>query len=254
MVAHEKNIPDVDGWFQQQHEEGQLYSALTRSGKTPSASIWKLARLQGAPYFYDDLAAALAKPKSAIRLPTTPGAPDFAWADEENMTVAAKHGDELFFTNMVWRWSGAINKSAMVFLVSPSKAVRAEIQLDDIRFVDSGKYETNDGKVDSFSNKNPPDNKLYPNAESLVKYPIAVRPDLKEVPERNMDGGRGTGYTLRFGPWLVGMNGRYTMGPYTMKLPPSFKSGRDLISGKVLRAPVVLPAGTTAVFYEGQPK
>jgi len=169
------------------------------------------------------------------------------------MVVAAKHGDDLFFTNMVWRGNTSINKAAVIFNITPTTASCAEVQLDDIRYVPTGKYETRDGSVDSFGNKNPPDNKLYPNAEVGMKYPIAIRPDLKEAPERNNDGGRGTGYTLCYGHWLVGMNSNYTTGDYRMKLPTGFTFGVDLVSGKTLAAPVVIPKGSTVVFYLPQP-
>jgi hypothetical protein len=45
------------------------------------------------------------------------------------------------------------------------------------------------------------------------------------------------------------MNGNYTTGDYTMKLPPGFTSGTDLVSGREIKAPVVIPKGTTVVFY-----
>jgi hypothetical protein len=256
IVAREK-APDLDGYFQEQLADGQLYAmAIDGASVTSSGGINlnRQAGVPGAPLLPDDLAAALAKPKSDIKLPTTIGAPDFAWGDEENMVVAAKHGDDLFFTNMVWRGNTSINKAATIFNITPTTASRAEVQLDDIRYVPTGKYETRDGSEDSFTNKNPPDNKLYPNAEQGNRYPIAVRPDLTDqVPEKNNDGGRGTGYTLCYGHWLVGMNGNYTTGDYTMKLPPGFTSGTDLVTGKEIKAPVVIPKGTTVVFYLPKP-
>lgn len=244
MAAHEQS-PVLDGWFQQQLADGQLYSLVKREGK----SGWP-----DAPYFPDDYAAMMLKPKSGVLMPTAIGAPDNAWGDEENMVVTAKHGEERFFANLAWRSTNAINGVAMVFMVTPQTAVRAEVKLDDVRFVDSGKVETRSDSVDSFDWLNPPDHALYPNAEAGNKYPIAVRPDLVgKVPERNNDGGRGTGYTLCFGHWLVGMNGNYTTGDYPMKLPAGFTSGTDLVSGKVMKAPVVIPKGTTVLFYLPQP-
>ena len=252
IVAHEE-APDLDGYFQEELADGQLYAmaingaSATNPGKN---DLSRQADAPGAPYVPDDVTAALAKPKSDIRLPEAIGAPDFAWGDEENMVVAAKHGEERFFTNMVWRGNVSINKSAVIFCLTPTTATRAEVQLDDIRYVPTGNYETKDGSVDSFANKNPPDNQLYPNAEIGNRYPIAVRPDLAgQPPAKNNDGGRGTGYTLCYGHWLVGMNGNYTTGDYTMKLPPSFTSGVDLVSGKEIKAPVIIPKGTTVVFY-----
>ena len=45
------------------------------------------------------------------------------------------------------------------------------------------------------------------------------------------------------------MNGTYTTGAYSMKLPSDFASATDLVSGKVMTAPVTLPPQTTVVFY-----
>jgi hypothetical protein len=257
IVAHE-NAPDLDGYFQEELSEGQLYAMAANgaSATNPGApAINRQAGSTDAPYLPDDMAAALAHPKSNIRLPEAVGAPDFAWGDEENMVVAAKHGEERFFTNMVWRGNTSINGTAMIFLVTPLIAVRAEVQLDDVRYVPTGQYETIDGAVDSFASKQPPDNKLYPNADMGAHFPIAVRPDLKDsgAPAKNNDGGRGTGYTLCYGNWLIGINGNYTTGDYTMKLPAGFTSGTDLVSGKGIKAPVVIPKGTTVVFYLSQP-
>jgi hypothetical protein len=244
VVAHE-SAADLAGWFQEEAADGQLYPIVQREGE--------MDRI-GAPYFPDDYVSAMAKAKSDVKLPQAPGAADFAWGDEENMVVAAKHGEERFFANMVWHDTIAINGTAMVFTVGPQIATRAEVQLDDIRYVPSGNYEVKDGLVDGFIPMNPPDNKAYPNVEIGNRYPIAVRPDLKNnVPKRNVDGGRGTGYTLGYGHWLIGMNGNYTTDDYTMKLPLGFVSGQDMVSGKEIKAPVVLSKGTTVVFYLPHP-
>jgi hypothetical protein len=253
FLVHE-NIPELAGWFRQQLDDGQLYAMIAGASSVADSDGNNIGRKAGqlhAPFFPDDFAAALKKANGAPGplMPTAPGAPDFAWGDEENMVVAAKHGEELFFTNMVWRGTTSINRVAMIFTLNPRTASRAEVQLDDIRYVATGAYETMDGSVDSFGNKNPPDNKTYPSAEQDNRYPIAIRPDLKTPPERNNDGGRGTGYTLCYGHWLVGMNGNYTTGDYTMKLPPGFTSGLDLVSGQTLTTPIVIPKGTTVVFY-----
>jgi len=250
IVAHE-DAADLAGWFQEELADGQLYAIAQHAQRVGAMDN------PGAPYFPDDLAAALAKVaklKSSIKLPEAPGSPDFAWSDEENMVVAAKHGEERFFANMVWRSNLSINRAAMVFMVTPQVATRAEVHLDDIRYVPTGRYETKDDSVDEFTHFNPPDHKLYPNAEMGNRYPIAVRPDLVgHVPAQNVDGGRGTGYTLCYGHWLVGMNGNYTTGDYAMKLPPGFTSGIDLVSGKEIKAPVIIPKGTTVVFYLPEP-
>jgi hypothetical protein len=184
IVAHE-NAPDLDGYFQEELAEGQLYAMAINGASATNAGTPDLGRqagAPGAPYLPDDMAAALAKPKSSTRLPEAIGAADFAWGDEENMVVAAKHGEDRFFTNMVWRGNTSITGTAMVFTISPQIASRAEIKVDDLRYISTGQYETKDGSVDSFGNKQPPDNKLYPNAEQVSATRSPCGPTWSEIP------------------------------------------------------------------------
>jgi hypothetical protein len=47
----------------------------------------------------------------------------------------------------------------------------------------------------------------------------------------------------------MNMDARYNKQDYRVKTPADFLSGVDLVSGKTLKAPVVIPPGTTVVFY-----
>ena len=79
----------------------------------------------------------------------------------------------------------------------------------------------------------------------------AIRSDLTTLPSSNQDGGRGTGYTLRWGHWLVGMNAYQTSTgtTYAMKMPSDFTSGTDLISGQTFTGQITLQPQTAVVFY-----
>jgi hypothetical protein len=227
---------DVVGYLQQQFNDGQLLGTLSN---IPSG-YWS-----GAAYLHDDYQAFRAEPATGVVLPMTPGQPDFAWADEENMAIAAKHGDERFWAVLNWRGAGYINGLARVYLETPATSWLAEVTNNEVKFKASGKQATANGNVEGFPDWTPPDKPMT--AEGGVLYPIALRPDLSQAPATNRDGGRGTAYTLRFGKWLVAINAHPT-DPYTMLTPEGFVSGVDLISGKTLTLPVTLAPKSAVVF------
>jgi hypothetical protein len=67
---------------------------------------------------------------------------------------------------------------------------------------------------------------------------VALRPDLAAPPPTTRDAGRGTGYTLRYGHWLVAINAHPTAS-YAMATPPGFSGGFDLVSGQRLASPAL---------------
>jgi autotransporter-associated beta strand protein len=239
------------GYFKQGITDGQYYANLTTSQ----------GNLEYAPYFPDELNAALAATASVSSsnvLPMTTGQPNFASADEQDMVVTAKYGsgaaEERFVATLYWRGGqgetgpNAINGLAKIFDETPQTAWVAEVQEDDVQYVPSGQTVTRNGSVDENENGDgtPPDNPV--NANNGVTYAMALRPDLASPPPYNKDAGRATAYTLHYGHWLVGMNAHPTKS-YTMKLPSGFTSAVDLVSGNVLSAPVTIAPESTVVFY-----
>jgi regulation of enolase protein 1 (concanavalin A-like superfamily) len=240
LVASE-NIPEFTGVFQEEIEDGQLYAFAVKQ---------PINRYFG-PYMPDQLAAGLAQPASSYRLPMADGQPDFAWGDEDNMVVAAKHGNERFFAALARDF---VNGAAIVFEITPQQAYLGDVQEDDVQFISNGNYVVPNGWVEQWDWAQPPDNDLHPNAFKGRRQPEAIRPDMVGVDlasYNNQDGGRARSYTLRYGHFLVGMNmdARYNKLPYRVKTPSDFTSGIDLVSGQNKTAPVVIPPGTTVVFY-----
>lgn len=227
---------DVVGYLQQQFDDGQLLRTLSA---IPSG-YWS-----GSPYLPEDYQAFRAAPATGVVLPMTPGQPDFAWADEENMAIAAQHGSERFWAALNWRGAGYINGLARVYLETPTTSWLAEVTNTEVKFNPSGKQATASDRVEGFPDWTPPD--MPKNAEGGVLYPIALRPDLTQAPATNRDAGRGTAYTLRFGNWLVAINAHPTE-PYDMLTPSGFTGGVELVSGKTLTAPVTLAPKSAAVF------
>ncbi len=231
---------DLLGYAQQQSDEGQLFGNIAVSGDREAVDV---------PDLY---AAFKAQPRTGVKLPMSSGEPDFAWADEENMVVAAKHGEERFWAVLNWHCTDAINKLAKVFVTSNQTANLAEVMLDDVQFKPAGYTVTRNGALDNTPphGRQPPDNPV--NAQQGQVLPVALRPDLDKAPRVNADGGRGTGYTLRYGHWLVAINAHPTQ-PYTMRAPSGFTGGRDLVSGQQMGATVTLGPKSSAVFYLGNP-
>ena len=116
---------DIVGYVQQQMSEGQMLQAIA-SDNGSSLNI------------PDDYAAVKAMAQTGVKLPMTPGQPDYAWADEQNMVVAAKHGNETLFVNLLWHNPSAITQGAMVFDITPQTTRMAEVKVDDVRFDFSG--------------------------------------------------------------------------------------------------------------------
>jgi regulation of enolase protein 1 (concanavalin A-like superfamily) len=165
--------------------------------------------------------------------------------------VAAKHGDERFFAALARDF---VNGAAIVFEVTPQLAHLGEVQEDDVQFISSGDYVVPNGWVEQWDWAQPPDNDMHPNAFKGRRQPLAIRPDMAGVDlssYHNQDAGRARAYTLRYGHFLVGMNmdARYNQLPYRVKTPADFTAGTDLVSGRKMTAPVIIPAGTTVVFY-----
>ena len=251
FVAHE-DLPQFTAVFQEMLDDGQLYNLAAGQ---PYRGHYNFGAYM--PGNFDLAMKKLAELKQSgadlkkSYLPMADGMPDFAWGDEDNMVVAAKHGDERLFVALARDF---VNGAAIVFDVTPQVAHIGEVQEDDVQFNSSGEFKTPNGFVEQWDWAQPPDNDAHPNAMKGRRQPIAVRPDMAGVPLKsysNQDGGRARSYTFRYGHFLVGMNmdARYNQRPYRVKTPAEFTSGVDLVSGKALLAPIVIPPGTTVVFY-----
>ena len=236
------------GYFQQAANQGQLWAKVASWGYNSTPGLETLV-----PLIPDYWTTASAQAQTGVLLPETTGAslPNFAWADTQNMVVAAKYGsgasEENFFANLFWREPNYINGYAKVFDLTPSLLQLADVILQDEQFDSSG-ITLLGSDVTDVTNE-PWDNPTM--ATAGLPYLEAIRSDLTSLPPTNQDGGRGTGYTLRWGHWLVGMNACQTSTgtTYTMKMPSDFTSGTDLISGQTYSGQIALQPQTAVVFY-----
>jgi hypothetical protein len=230
---------DLVGYVQEQFVEGQMTTTL--STWLPGYAGWN--DVVSLP---DAVTTLETQPASGVVLPMASGQPDFAWVDDENMVIAAKQGEERFWAALNWHGADAMNRLAKVFVTAPDLARVAEVTLDDVEYVPTGGFVTRSGAVEGFVPFTPPDHPV--NANQGLVLPVALRPDLATPPPTNRDGGRGTGYTLRYGHWLVAINAHPTAS-YTMATLLGFSGGFDFVSGQKLASPVTLSPRTAAVFY-----
>lgn len=236
------------GYFQQAINQGQMWPAVEGWGNSDEYGAENQM-----PLLPDYWTAASTQAQTGALLPETnnAGLPNFAWADPQNMTVAVKYGsgatEENFYADMLWHEPYYINGMAKVFDLTPTQARDVEVMLQDEQFTSSGVTlmgsDVTDGTYEPWDN---------PTMVSAGQpFTEAIRSDLTTIPSTNLDGGRGNGYTLRWGHWLVGMNGYQlsTGTAYAMKMPSDFTSGTDLISGKTFTGQITLQPQTAVVFY-----
>jgi hypothetical protein len=225
--------PEAVGAFQQLAADNQLFASIEHQMRQ-NTSLRVTAGLLGVPDQYDLLKA---QPESKVRLPMTPGQPDFAWADEEDGVLALKHGEDILYVSLYWRTRPAINFLARVHYITP-QFDRIAVVHEDIEFEPSGQNYTRPDWVNmGFGNggiKYPGD--LH-SAETGEQLPIAKFPD--GVPfkpgEESPYAGRGSFYQLRYGNYLIGMNCAKDKA-YPLKISDDQKSMSvpELVSGRTL--------------------
>lgn len=227
---------DLVGYLQQAKAEGQLLPV-------PGGGAAGYFDLLALPEAYDRFKVLAPTGK---RLPMSDGEPDFAWADRENMAVAARHGDERFWAVLDWGCAASMNRLARVFATTPTHAFIAEVGLDDVQYTPAGRLRLVGGAVEGDGGLSPPDHPVNANVGQL--QPVALRADLAAEPATNRDAGRADAYTLRYGHWLVGLNAHPTR-PYTVRTPPGFTSAVDLASGRSWSGPVTIAPRSYVVFW-----
>jgi len=179
------------------------------------------------------------QPSSSIRLPMTPGQPDFVFADPEIGVVArARQG---------------INFLARVHFLTPTIERDATVW-QDVQFDDSGMTWTRDDRVMEAQTKRHEKSRgdVRPAFEGDV-LPIAkIPPGTRFKPgDENVYAGKGTFYTNRYGAYLIGMNCT-TDRTFDMAVPDDFKGAKDLNGGAIANEAVVKvgPRATVVLWKE----
>ena len=239
------------GSAQQMFADNQFFASLQDSMKTGGLRI--TAGLLGVPDEYEKLKAQLPSP---VRLPMTPGQPDFAFADEEDGVVAIKNGNDILYVSLYWRARYAINNLARIHYITP-RFDRIAVVRQAAQFTPSGMAYTVPDWVDlgfaGYNHGYPAD--LH-QAMAGEKQPIAKIPEgVKFKPgEENSYAGKAEFYALRYGDYLIGMNCTESK-TFPLTVPAGFGKSMDLVSRKILTAAggdVVVKPMSTVVLYTGK--
>ncbi|MCW3099634.1 MAG: hypothetical protein JWL77_5252 [Chthonomonadaceae bacterium] len=227
------------GSVQQMFADNQFFASLQSSMK--ERGMRTTTGLMGAPEQY---ALLQAQSPVQLRLPMTPGQPDFVFADEGDGVVAIKHGDEILYVSLYWRARYAINNLARIHHITP-RYDRIAIVHQEERFEPSGMTYTVPDWFDQGFSWN---SHHYPadlhQAFAGEKQPVAKIP--AGIPfklgEENAFAGKAEFYVCRYGDYLIGMNCTPDK-TYTLTAPAGITHAPELASGKT----IALPKGSLAV-------
>jgi hypothetical protein len=186
----------------------------------------------------------------------SPDQPDFVFADEQDGVVAIKHGPEILFASLYWRAGYAINFLARTHYLTPSYQQVAVVH-EDVIYQPSGQiYVRPDWINFGFGTGGvnigyPPD--LH-QAYAGEKMPVAAVPPGVDyrVGEESYWSGKGEFYTLRYGPYLIGMNTTHDK-TYELTIPVDVTMARQLPAGQKVspHGEVGVGPSSTLVFYLG---
>lgn len=223
--------PEAIGYAQQLFADNQFFATLATRMKEPGLRV--TAGLLGVPDQYETLQAQKPNP---LRLPMTSGQPDFVFTDEEDGVVALKQGDEILYASLYWRARYAINFRARVHYLTP-RFDRIAVVREETLFEPSGlAYTQPDWTNLGFGGGGLRYPESLHSAHAGETLPIAKIPEGVKFTsgDENVYAGRGSFYTLRYGPYLIGMNCT-TDQTHTLACPADLTEARDLVSGKNLK-------------------
>ena len=241
--------PAVLGAAQQSVEEGQYFAYIGSRLKDPDT----LGMMRNV----DEWKKVSQLPQSPMRLPMTPGQPDFAFADEENAVLALKHGGTCLFINFYYRAERAVNRVARVFELTPNITRLATVR-PDVEVISSGETYERPDWIDRIRDVgHPPPGEEIHQAWAGEIMPIAKRPDDATSPKYGDWGpfvGKAAFYSLQYGDYLIGMNTTENRS-WNLHVPPGYVRAPELISGKEmeLTGDVAVPPLSTVVLYLGRP-
>ncbi len=243
--------PRLIGYAQQMLADNQYFASVRDRLKDTGLRV--TSGLLGVPDQYEVLKA---QPDSPHRLPMSPGQPDFTFTDVEDGVLAVKHGQHVLYASLYWRAYYGVNNLGRVHYTSPTIDRNAVVRLTT-QFEPSGMvYARRDWTNFGFGGGGTryPDETLH-SAHAGEKLLVAKLPDgVKFKPgDESIYAGRAEFYTLRYGPYLIGMN---TTASKTFKLPsPSGVAvAPDLVSGKSIPLPtggVSVGPMSTVILYLG---
>ena len=250
-VVDETQDPTLVGYAQQMLADNQFFAGLEKDMK--ERGLRTTAGLLYVPDQYDTL---LAQPASEARLPMGWDQADFAWADEEDGVVAAKHGHEILYASVYWRAGRGINNLARIHFMTPAYD-RIAVVREEEEYTPSGMTTTYPDWINmGFGNGG----LRYPGdmhqAAAGVELPIAKVPEGVAFKAGNESpyAGRADFYFCRYGNYVIEMNSSKDKA-HPLKVPTGVTIGmaKDLVSNQdvQLSEKVVIPPASTMVLWLG---
>lgn len=241
--------PHLVGYTQQMFADNQFFKTVEDRMKDRGFRV--TAGLLATPDRYERLTA---QPPSPHRLPMTASRPDYLFTDEENGVLAMKHGDDVLYASLYWRAHRGVNFLARVHYMTPHLARLATVR-QETEFEPGGMTFARRNWIDfgfgTGGHRYPGDPQSAHTGEEL---PIAKIPDgIRFQPgDESVYAGKGSFYTLRYGPYLIGMN---CTQDKTFRLEAAAGQpieGIDLHSGTpvtLAQKPEVGPMSTRVVYF-----
>lgn len=238
--------PVLIAYAQQMLADNQYYASVQRRAQDTGFRV--TAGLLATPA---EAEAIRALPPSPHRLPMSEGQADLVFADTENGVLAVKDGDTILYVSLYWRARHAVNFLARVHHITP-RFDRIAVVRQETEFEPSGMtYERPDWTDFGFAHGGHRYPGEFHSAHAGEALPIARIPEgvAFRPGDESVYAGRGSFYTLTYGPYLIGMN---CTRDRTFPLRPpdgAPAKARDLASGRRVRLDqaVVVPPDTTVV-------
>lgn len=226
-------ILDADGigYAQQMLADNQFFAAI--AGQMGNGNLRVTMGLLGVPGQYEAVKAQAPSPR---RLPMAPGSPDVVFTDEENGVVALKRGDELLYASLYWRARHAVNSLARIHHITPRFDRVAVVREACVVEPGGMTWKRPDWTDFGFARGGHryPDNPRSAHAgEELPIAPIPAGIAFKPGDESPY-AGRASFYTLRYGPYLIGMNTTADR-PQRLAWPTGVAQAEDLVSRQMLK-------------------
>jgi len=229
--------PDVMGYAKQLLADNNYFISLVK----PFRSL---------DVFQDYLTVANA-PDSGKRLPMTDGQPDFAWADEDNGIIAAKHGNERLWLSAYWEagWGSGINGIGRFHYSRTNYDCYGVLETSpQINF--SGTFFIRPNMLDLPYKTDywPPDNPI--NAYAGERLPLGASDP--GAPDDSPFRGRAQFWACRYANFLIGIN-RDRVKWFELKTPAGFTTAMNLVTGRMMSGPVRVAPRSTVVLYLDTP-
>ncbi|MBE2202928.1 MAG: hypothetical protein IAE94_01110 [Chthoniobacterales bacterium] len=197
--------PRLVGYAQQMIADNQFFaSEVTAMADLAQPLRTTIGRLESPEQF----ALLTSLPPSPHRLPMSWDQPDFVFTDEENGVVALKHGNEILYASLYWRSRYAVNNLARVHYLTPDFDRIAEVR-GETQFTPAGEFTVPDWTNMAFGNggvKYPGNfSSAHAGERQFLAQAPAGQPPIKPGKE-SPHVGRADFYTLRYGPYVIGLN------------------------------------------------